>query len=232
MMRSEIAFADYNPRRISEDARKTLRKGLKAFGLVGGIVVNRRHGEQKCTLVSGHQRLTEMDAIQGYPKKDYPVRVEVVTLSDKEEKELNILLNNPAAMGEWDNDLLARIVPDIDTDMAGLTEADLAFLLPPDTGNYATDEDATGFVDLQALRMDRIKDSDPAKYESERARLSEEKRKTQERAQNEALNNQAYLCLSFASFALKSQFCARFGLSPMESYISGEEFGERIERID
>jgi hypothetical protein len=229
IMRSEIVFADYNPRRISEDARKTLRKGLKTFGLVGGIVVNKRTNTGKYMLVSGHQRLTEMDAIQGYPGKDYPVRVEVVSLSDKEEKELNILLNNPGAMGEWDSDLLAKLIPTIDPEIAGLTEADLAFLLPPDISDLSPD---AGFVDLQTLRMDKGQDSDPARYESEKARLSEEKRKTQEKAQEEALNNQAYICLSFANYARKSEFCARFGIPPMETYISGEDFGEIIERID
>lgn len=230
VMRSEITFADYNPRKISEDARKTLRRGLKTFGLVGGIVVNKRPDKGKYMLVSGHQRLTEVDAIRGYPGKDYPVRVEVVRLSDKEEKELNILLNNPNAQGEWDSDQLARLLPFIDTDVAGLTEADLAFLQPPAIPDSMTGGDMAGFIDLQTLRMDNGQDA--ARYESEKARLSEEKRKTQEKAQNEALNNRAYICLSFASFARKSEFCARFGLPPMETYISGEDFGEIIERID
>ena len=231
IMRSKIAFADYNPRRISEDARKTLRKGLKTFGLVGGIVVNEK-ADGSLILVSGHQRLTEMDGLQGYPKKDYSVRVEVVRLSDKQEKELNILLNNPNAQGEWDNEQLARLLPSIDTDVAGLTEADLAFLQPPAIPEDVAGDDMAGFVDLQTLRMDRQQETDPARYESEKARLSEEKRKTQEKANAEALNNSAYLCLSFSDFAHKSEFCARFGIPPMETYISGEDFGEIIERID
>lgn len=229
IMRSEIIFADYNPRRISEDARKNLRKGLKTFGLVGGIVVNKKPDTGEYVLVSGHQRLTEMDAIQGYPGKDYPIRVDVVSLSEKEEKELNILLNNPGAMGEWDSNLLAKLIPTIDPNIAGLSEADLAFLLPPDISDLS--QISSGFVDLQTLRMD-TQASDTTRYESEKARLSEEKRKTQEKAQNEALNNSAYLCLSFSDFVRKKEFCNRFGIPPMETYISGEEFGEYIERID
>ena len=34
--RSAIHFADYNPRKLSEEARKTLKRGIKKFGLVGG----------------------------------------------------------------------------------------------------------------------------------------------------------------------------------------------------
>ena len=152
--------------------------------------------------------------------------------TNKEEKELNILLNNPSAQGEWDNEQLARLLPSIDTDVAGLTEADLAFLQPPAIPEDVAGDDMAGFVDLQTLRMDKGQDTDPERYESEKARLSEEKRKTQEKANAEALNNSAYLCLSFSDFAHKREFCQRFGIPSMETYISGEDFGEIIERID
>lgn len=230
--RSSILFADYNPRRITEDARKTLRKGLKTFGLVGGIVVNKRPNSPSYILVSGHQRLTEMDKLQGFPGKDYLVRVEVVSLSDKEEKELNILLNNPSAQGEWDNVQLSKLLPYIDPDIAGLSEADLAFLQLPDIPDEITGDEMTGFMNLQTLRMDRSQGTDPARYEIEKARLSEEKRRTLEKANAEALNNSAYLCLSFSDFAQKKAFCDRFGIPPMETWIDGEEFAEMVERID
>ena len=42
--RSAIHFADYNPRKLSDESRKTLKRGIKKFGLVGGIVVNKRTG--------------------------------------------------------------------------------------------------------------------------------------------------------------------------------------------
>ena len=35
--RSAIRFADYNPRKLSDESRKTLKRGIKKFGLVGGI---------------------------------------------------------------------------------------------------------------------------------------------------------------------------------------------------
>ena len=58
--RSAIHFADYNPRKLSDESRKTLKRGIKKFGLVGGIVVNKRTG---LTVVSGHQRLSVMDEL-------------------------------------------------------------------------------------------------------------------------------------------------------------------------
>ena len=33
--RSAIHFANYNPRKLSDESRKTLKRGIKKFGLVG-----------------------------------------------------------------------------------------------------------------------------------------------------------------------------------------------------
>lgn len=139
--RSAIHFADYNPRKLSEESRKTLKRGIKKFGLVGGIVVNKRTG---LTVVSGHQRLTVMDELQKFPENDYRLRVDVIDVDEKQEKELNILMNNPNAQGTWDFDALARLVPDIDYQDAGLTAADLNiigcdFLLQTEEENSIAD---------------------------------------------------------------------------------------------
>ena len=85
--RSAIHFADYNPRKLSDESRKTLKRGIKKFGLVGGIVVNKRTG---LTVVSGHQRLSVMDELQKFPDNDYRIRVDVIDVDEQQEKELNI----------------------------------------------------------------------------------------------------------------------------------------------
>lgn len=129
VMRSEIHLADYNPRILSDEARKALKKGIKKFGLAGGIVVNRQTG---MTVVGGHQRLTVMDEIMKYDaatnKNDYKVKVELVDMDEKMEKELNLLLNNHNAQGSWDYDKLREMMPDIDYQDAGFTEADLQMI--------------------------------------------------------------------------------------------------------
>ena len=84
--------------------------------------MNKRTG---LTVVSGHQRLSVMDELQKFPDNDYRIRVDVIDVDEKQEKELNILLNNPNAQGTWDFNALAQIVPDIDWKDAGLTNADL-----------------------------------------------------------------------------------------------------------
>lgn len=126
VMRSQIHFADYNPRTIVEDNTRTLKRGIRKFGLVGGIVINKRTDN---TIVSGHQRISVMDDLHKYNpetgENDYALRVDVVDLPIKEEKELNILSNNPNAQGSWDFDKMRQLIPDIDYRDAGLTDADL-----------------------------------------------------------------------------------------------------------
>lgn len=125
IMRSQIKLADYNPRTIDEEARKRLKKGMKKFGLVQPLVWNKRTG----VLVSGHQRLSVMDEMQKYPKKDYELEVSAVDLDRKEEMELNVQLNNTSMMGDFDvlklNDM-KELGADIEN--MGFSESDLDLL--------------------------------------------------------------------------------------------------------
>ena len=98
--RGEIHGADYNPRVISEDARKRLKRMLAKHGLVQPLVWNRRTGN----LVSGHQRLSQLDQLER--SQDYDLQVSVVDVDEREEKILNVQLNNPSMQGDWDMDKL------------------------------------------------------------------------------------------------------------------------------
>lgn len=69
--------APANPRTISDDARRKLRDNLKRVGLLQPLVWNRRSGN----LVSGHQRLSQMDDLMG--TANYHLTVAVVDLDDK-----------------------------------------------------------------------------------------------------------------------------------------------------
>ena len=124
--RSEINFAHYNPRKISNEARKQLKANLKRIGLLGGIVWNKTTGN----LVSGHQRVSIMDDVNKYEDgyNDYEIRVEVVELDEKTEKEQNIFMNNRSVQGEFDTDMLETMLSDIDFSNAGLDEFDLQML--------------------------------------------------------------------------------------------------------
>ena len=124
--RSEVRMADYNPRVIDPEERKRLKKGIRRYGLLGGLIVNRR---TNYTIVQGHQRISIMDELVKYDEttheNDYELRFDVIDVDLKTEKEINALLNNPNAQGRYDRDLLAKMIPDIDWKDAGFTDADL-----------------------------------------------------------------------------------------------------------
>jgi len=116
--RRDIQGADYNPRKISESARKKLRKKMKEWGAVQPIVVNRR----TMTIVGGHRRVDAMDGI--LRKDDYELTVAMIDVDEKQEAAINVFLNNPSAQGEWDVFALQGmkdIFPDMDF------EADMGF---------------------------------------------------------------------------------------------------------
>lgn len=228
--RSAIHFADYNPRKLSEESRKTLKRGIKKFGLVGGIVVNKRTG---LTVVSGHQRLSVMDELQKFPENDYRIRVDVIDVDEKQEKELNILMNNPNAQGSWDYDALARIMPDIDYKDAGLTDADLNmigcdFLLQTEEENSLADE----LEDMMHPLVQR-EEAEKAARQLERAEkvahMKDVKQQVREQAQKQAQDMDAYVMLSFDTFEAKAAFCERFGYDPYMKFIKGEVFDSQIE---
>ena len=231
--RSAIHFADYNPRKLSDESRKTLKRGIKKFGLVGGIVVNKRTG---FTVVSGHQRLSVMDELQKFPDNDYRIRVDVIDVDEKQEKELNILMNNPNAQGSWDYDALARLVPDIDYKDAGLTDADLNmigcdFLLQTEEENSLA-----GALEEMMQPVTEQKEAEKAARQLERAEkvahMKDVKQQVKEQAQETAANMDAYLMLSFDTWEAKAAFCERFGYDPNMKFIKGELFDEQIERIE
>lgn len=232
--RSAIHFANYNPRKLSDESRKTLKRGIKKFGLVGGIVVNKRTG---LTVVSGHQRLSVMDELQKFPDNDYRIRVDVIDVDEKKEKELNILMNNPNAQGTWDFDALAQIVPDIDWKDAGLTDADLNmigvdYLLQTEEENSL----ANALSDMMTPVIEQKEADKAAKQLVERAEkvahMKEVKQQVKENAQKTVEDMEAYVMLSFDTYEAKAAFCERFGYDPDKKFIKGELFDEQIERID
>ena len=122
--RKQIHGADYNPRVISEDARKRLRKMLAKHGLVQPLVWNRRTGN----LVSGHQRLSALDSLER--TQDYSLQVAVVDLNEREVKILNVQLNNPSMQGDWDMDKLIEMSEDSDIAPTefGFSDGDVAIM--------------------------------------------------------------------------------------------------------
>lgn len=240
--RSEICLAGYNPRRISEEARRSLKRGIREFGLVGGIIVNRRTG---MTLVSGHQRLSVMDELQKYPENDYVLRADVIDVDEKQEKTLNILLNNPNSQGTWDMDALARLVPDIDYRAAGLTDADLSLIGLDYLHRTEGENELASALEGLTAPLDAARDAERRRRKAEReaakaakeemseedrtAHMKDVKASVREKAVRDAENMDAYVVLSFDAREAKEAFLNRFGYPGGIRFIKGEEFDGMVE---
>lgn len=111
---AELVPNKKNPRRISDEALAGLKKSVARYGLVKPIVWNKRTKQ----IVGGHQRvrvLLEMGETE--------VDVVVVDLEAKDEMALNVTLNNPYIMGEFD-DTLPSVLADLG-DIEGLNANEL-----------------------------------------------------------------------------------------------------------
>lgn len=124
--RSAINGAPYNPRKISRDAQRRLKANIKRHKLHGALVVNERTEAngwptEECGfyLVSGHQRLTVLDALEGLD--EYTVRCAVGHWDRAEEREQNLHFNAPGAQGDTDITMLSAMFEggDLDVDAAG-----------------------------------------------------------------------------------------------------------------
>jgi len=170
--RKDIHGADYNPRKISDSAKKKLRKKMREWGAVQPIVVNRR----TMTIVGGHQRIEAMDSI--LRKDDYELTVAMIDVDEKQEAAINVFLNNPSAQGEWDVFALQDmkdIFPDMDfqTDM-GFDESDINIMF----GKQETD---TKLMDEQSKAQE---------YTADHFRNA--KRETRENAKRENQQGDSY----------------------------------------
>jgi len=226
--RSEINLANYNPRKISDEARRKLKQNIKKNGIIGGLIWNKQTG----ILVSGHQRVSILDELNKYTgtkETDYRLKVEVIDVDEKTEKELNIWFNNTSVQGEYDYNLLAELIPDIDYKSAGLTESDLSMIGVDYL--FQTDEENNIASDLDDL-MSNTREQNRLEKEARKQSVKDMKERIKQQAEEKAGNLDAYVMISFDTFKAKASFCKRFGYHVNEKFIKGEIFSEMIERID
>jgi DNA modification methylase len=112
-----------NPRRISDAQIEALTRSLQEFGFVQPVLAR---SEDK-TVIGGHQRLTAARRL-GY--KTVPVSFLDITL--EQARLLNLGLNKIS--GEWDQELLARLLADLSTEevdlsLSGFAEDEVSKLL-------------------------------------------------------------------------------------------------------
>ena len=127
----DLRPADYNPRMMSGEARKRLKRSVAEFGMVDPIIARRSDN----LVVGGHQRLT---AALDLGLETVPV-VYLDDLDDKRAAALNVALNNRNIAGEYDLPKLAELLTTLDVDgfdatLTGFDEAEIARLLAPVSG--------------------------------------------------------------------------------------------------
>ena len=209
--RREIKNAPYNPRTITPARRQTLKNNLRRRGLLETLVWNSVTGN----LVSGHQRLSILDELEG--SDDYSLTVASVVLTDQEEKEQNIFFNSQSAQGQFDEGRMKILIPQINAEFAGLDKFDL--------GVFGIE---TPKVKAQA----EPKEQPPQKsYEERKAAIQATKKEVIEQAAESDLGD-AYINLSFNSYAAKSAFLKRFGYMESLRFLKGEEFSAKIASAD
>ena len=128
--------APYNPRKIGKAAMKGLRASLRRFGLVQPIVFNTRTGY----VVGGHQRVEALRA-NGATEAD----VVIVDLDEKDERALNVTLNNPKISGDFSDEVEALLLDLREQDAAMMHELRLDALLPPENDDESEQIYATKF---------------------------------------------------------------------------------------
>lgn len=198
--RSKINLNPINPKRHSDERVKLQKKNLQKVGFLGGIVWNEKSGN----LIDGHRRIKAMDLhykYDGTSSTDYNVKVEVVNLDDKAEKEQLTYM----AVGNTkpDIDLIADYINDIDYSDVGLSEAELNDIL-----SISGIDDIRLSDSLDNLLSSPVKESKrlDRTEEEKKAHMKEVKQQVKAVAKERQLNEEAYIMLSFSSYEAKADF--------------------------
>jgi hypothetical protein len=205
--RSQIKNAEYNPRFMGEKEKKRLRAAIKENGLVSALTWNQRTGN----LVGGHQRLSQLDALE--KNGDYDLTVCVIDVDERQEAKLNVQLNNPSMQGEWDVDKLFEMTQEFDLSMddMGFSATDAAYLFDGDEK----------FVDL---------------FETPEATTEKEKLKQIKQGRKEAAkkyeNDQRadfMLMVVFKDAAERADFMRRIHVPNYEQYVTVDQVNRLLE---
>lgn len=199
--RKEIKNADYNPRKIGEKESKALQKSIKKHGLVDTLIYNKRTGN----LVGGHQRLSQLDILE--KNSNYDLTVACIDVDLKQEKEINLILNNPSLQGEYDFDLVKKLLLDVDIENTGFTDYDLSMI----------------GVDDNIDNMQESEETKKVKYSIEEIKAA--KQASRDKNIGEGEN---YLVVTFDSIENKEKFLISLGHEGDDRYIKGEILEKKI----
>ena len=199
--RSELKNAPYNPRKLDKHSAAKLKKNLQTVGLLEPLVWNKTTGH----LVSGHQRLAQLDSLQR--SENYLLDVAVVELDEKTEKEQNVFMNNPSTQGTWDMDALQNLLQEVEIPNTGFDDLDLS-ILNDDSEIFLPSAEITAALEPLAKTAEEI--------EAIRKQSREAKRKC--RSDN---STEHYVIFVFPSEETKLACLRRFSLNETMRYFDG-----------
>jgi len=207
--RSTIKLAEYNPRVINKEAEKKLKKKIKNQGLVSPLIYNKR----TMTLLAGHQRIKQLDKLEKYPKNDYLLTMSEVDISLKEEKEMNVFLNNVSAQGDWDYDLLETLVDETNFDDMGFEESDMDMFFS-DNSTFVGEHTDTEEVKQDKEKLNKIK--------AERKKMNDKYK--------DANSADYYFYVVCENQKKKDALLKLIGLPINEMYVDGYRISQKIEK--
>lgn len=221
--RSQINLNPINPKRHSDEKIKLQKKNLQKVGFLGGIVWNEVSGN----VIDGHRRIKAMDLHYKYDgslETDYDVKIEVVNLDDKSEKEQLTYM----AVGNTkpDIDLIANYISDIDYSDVGLDMGELNDILAI-TGISVTS--VTDSLDDLLSTLPDTPSVDEQSYEEKKQHMKDVKQQVKEAAIERQQNEEAFIMLSFSTFQAKSDFCDLIGCGTDDKFVKGEDVLRLIE---
>lgn len=219
--RSQINLNPINPKRHSDEKVKLQKKNLQKVGFLGGIVWNEKSGN----LIDGHRRIKAMDLhykYDGTPSTDYDVKVEVVNLDDKAEKEQLTYM----AVGNTkpDIDLIAGYISDIDCTNVGLGIGELNDILSINTEIPSLLDSVDDLLSpLPSFDEIETPSANEKTYDEKKEHMKAIKQQVRESAIERQQNEEAYITLSFSSYNAKEDFCELLGISTDDKFVKGED---------
>lgn len=235
--RSQITLNPYNPKRHTDEQVKLQKKNIKANGFLGGIVWNKLTGN----LIDGHRRVKALDLIHKYdgtPETDYEVKVEVVEMDEKTEK--NQMVYMAVGNSKADYNLIALYAPDIDYADVGLTADQYEEIL-----NLRQSENVESIpaweddfiapvteLDVTEKSNDEVQEEIENRPKMTKEQVKAEKKKCADIASDRHQSQDLYIILNFKDGEQKQAFCDLMGIRN-EAYLnlSGEPIYRLLEMI-
>lgn len=225
--RSQIKLNPFNPKRHTDDKIRFQKRNLEKVGFLGGIVWNELSGN----LIDGHRRIMAMDMHYGYDgtdQTDYDVKVEVVSLDEKEEK--NQMTYMAIGDTQADFNLISRYVDEIDYKSAGLSKEEYDKIQA--IAESVSDEVATSITTLDDI-IAPPDTSDPSgtkeQIKAKKEQIKAKKDKSRYDSYARQNDEDAFITVCFSNFEGKVAFCEMFGCDPYNTkFINGEDLFSKL----